>query len=103
MTALAATLRRAAAFLDALPDDVPEPRVYHDNWQLRLDWIRADGGAVRAGSIVAWVNIQHGDLYLGVNRLLPDGSDAAQYFTFDGVTVPPEVVAAIRRVTGGGE
>jgi hypothetical protein len=97
MTALADTLRRAAAFLDALPADLPEPTMSVDDDQsFCLEWYRT---IVR--NVTLWV--KRGDEQLRVVWVAGNDEEGERVFTFDGVTVPPEVVAAIRRVIGGGE
>jgi hypothetical protein len=96
VSALAATLRRAAAFLDALPEDVPEPSVYAENEDyLALWWQGAGGGLVE-------VNI-HRDGHYECEWKIAGTFGGPGTFGFNGQIVRPEVVEAIRKVIGGGE
>jgi hypothetical protein len=90
MSDLAAVLRRAASFLEALPEDVPKPRKTKDyNGTIWYEWKRD------ARHWVAVSCIQPGEL-LWVWADGPDNGPATNEWA--GGSVPPEIVAAIRRV-----
>lgn len=102
MTAdLATVLERAAAFLRALePFDFDEPKLGQDDGQVYIYW-----------DLKIWTALETEVIAETTVAFLDDGRLELQTFegmrptirtefAFDGATVPPEIVAAIRRVTG---
>lgn len=90
---LAATLRRAAAFLEALPAELQAKSslsVDDDGQTLNLEWYQR---IVRNARLILESDGRMVFLWVAGND-----EEGVSDFTFDGVTAPPEIVAAIRRV-----